>query len=616
VLKNKDIICISSIDWDFVWQGHQEIMSAFAKDGNRVLFIENTGVRAPGFKDLGRLKKRIVNWYKSIRGFKKQEENLYIYSPVILPFPYSRIARWLNRRMLIRPLKNWMHVMEFHDPIVWTFLPTGTALDIIDSIDNASLLVYYCIANFYELAGSGSAVKNAEDRLIKQSDIIFAQGKVLYDKSKLLNNNVFIFPFGVNTDVFGKANCSSVPKDIENVPKPIIGYMGGVHRHIDFGTLKFIALKHPQWSIVLVGPQQTSASELSGLKNVHILGKKEFSKLPAYVSQFDVCIIPYVKSEYTLTVYPTKLNEYHALGKPVVSVDLPEIVNFNKENDNLVYLGANHQEFLASIELALKDNNQDLANKRIISARKNSWPARIEEMSEIMEGVMAKKAHSSVDWQQRFLKLYRVARKKIFSMLLSVGLAYLIIFYTPLVWILASPLKVSGGLKKADCIVVFAGGVGESGKAGQGYEERVEYAVELYHQGYAQRLVFSSGYAYVFKEPLVMKALAVSLGVPERAIILEEEASNTYQNVTLTSSILKANNWHSAIFISSPYNMRRVSLVIKKNAGSVDAIYAPIPQSNFYIRSGKLGQQVTWVQIKALIHEYAAIAYYYLKGWI
>jgi len=68
MLKNENIICISSIDWDFIWQGHQEIMSVLAKSGNKVIFIENTGVRAPGIRDVPRIKNRIRNWFKGVKG--------------------------------------------------------------------------------------------------------------------------------------------------------------------------------------------------------------------------------------------------------------------------------------------------------------------------------------------------------------------------------------------------------------------------------------------------------------------------------------------------------------------------------------------------------------------
>ncbi|NQT00255.1 MAG: hypothetical protein HQ595_04140, partial [Candidatus Omnitrophica bacterium] len=201
MIKNQNIICISSIDWDFIWQGHQEIMSAFAKGGNRVLFIENTGVRAPNLKDITRLRKRIINWFSSVKGFRKEKENLYVFSPLILPFPYSRIARWINKYLLITPLRRWMKAAAFHEPIIWTFLPTGIALDIIDNLDRR-FLVYYCIADFYALVGDAKKVRRTENELIKKSDLVFVQGNVLKEKCQALNDKVHIFPFGVNIEAF------------------------------------------------------------------------------------------------------------------------------------------------------------------------------------------------------------------------------------------------------------------------------------------------------------------------------------------------------------------------------------------------------------------------------
>jgi len=98
-------------------------------------------------------------------------------------------------------------------------------------------------------------------------------------------------------------------------------------------------------------------------------------------------------------------------------------------------------------------------------------------------------------------------------------------------------------------IVVLAGGVGESGKAGQGYEERVGYAVELYKKGYAPRMIFSSGYSYFYNETLLMKALAIELGVPKSDIILEGKAKNTYENVVFTDEILSKEKWNKRLYI-------------------------------------------------------------------
>lgn len=622
MLKNQNIICISSIDWDFVWQGHQEIMSTFAKNNNRVLFIENTGVRTPSFKDVPRLRKRLINWFKGIKGFRKATDNLYIYSPVILPFPYFRIARWFNKRLLIGALQRWMKAAEFHDPIIWTFLPTGTALDIVNSLES-KLIVYYCIADFYELVANPGKIKKTEDELLRKSDLIFAQGEVLEFRCKALNKNVYVFPFGVNMEAFAnfKYEPKNIPEDIKGIIRPIIGYIGGIHRHIDFKLIKFLACAHPEWSIVLIGPPQTDNSGIRGLNNVILLGQKDFSSLLNYMAVFDVGIIPYQINEYTRTVFPTKLNEYHAIGLPVVSTDLPEVKNFNAENDNLVLIAATYNEFSNNISKALADKTKESGNKRKASAEKNSWSYRIEEMSVLIENRIKNKADYPVDWQEKFLRIYKMARRKAISITALFLFAYLLIFYTPLIWIIAEPLKVFQKPQIADCIVVLAGGVGESGRAGQGYEERVKYGVELYKNGFAGHIIFSSGYKYVFEEPLLMKALAVSLDVPESAIILEDKAVNTYENIKFVNKILEEKGWKSILLVSSPYHMRRLYFVARKNIPGIKVIYTPITNSLFYKHGVNLYgsqdyKQATWQQISAIIHEYLGILYYKWKNFI
>jgi len=624
MLKDQNLICLSSIDWDFVWQGHQEIMSNLAKNGNKVLFIENTGIRPPRFKDIRRLKKRIINWIRSIRGFRMEMENLYIYSPLILPFPYSKIARWFNRRIFIRPIKNWMKIMEFHNPIIWTFLPTGTALDIIDNIDH-KLLVYYCIADFYELVGNYKKVKRTEDELIRRADLIFAQGKALQEKCSQLNKNVYIFPFGVSMATFEdfRKSCSTdIPVDIKEIKKPIIGYIGGIHKHIDFDLLKTIAEKHPEWSLVLVGPLQVDTNKLNNLKNVFLLGKKDFNKLPYYINKFDVCIVPYLKTKYTSTVYPTKLNEYHALGKRVVSTDLAEVINFNSEFGNLILIAKTPDEFMDCISLALKERDGSLTDKRISSACRNDWTQRIEEMSSLIDMAVNDKSKTSLNWREDFLRLYRLARRRTIKLTFIILAAYSLLFYTPLVWFLASPLRFRQVPVKADCILVFAGGVGESGRAGQGYQERVKSAVELYKQGFANNIIFSSGDMHIFKEPQVMKALAISLGIPEDAIILEDQARSTYQNVKFSNDILLSRGWNRILLVSSPYHMKRTSLVFNKVNSAIKVTYIPMTNSSFYahperdVYGKRIWKRINLVQIKGLLHEYLGIVYYWLRGWV
>src|SRR6185295_10891124 len=142
-------------------------------------------------------------------------------------------------------------------------------------------------------------------------------------------------------------------------------------------------------------------------------------------------------------------------------------------------------------------------------------------------------------WQESLRRMYRDARQRAFRLVGIALVSCALFFYTPLVWWLAAPLNLAQAPRPADAIVVFAGGVGESGAAGQGYEERVQQAVELYRAGYAKHLVFSSGFVYRYAEPFVMRALAVELGVPPGDIVLETRARNTRENVVNTREILQ-----------------------------------------------------------------------------
>jgi len=166
--------------------------------------------------------------------------------------------------------------------------------------------------------------------------------------------------------------------------------------------------------------------------------------------------------------------------------------------------------------------------------------------------------------------------------------------------------------RPADAIVAFAGGVGESGKAGGGYQERVKQAVSLYQTGKSTHLVFSSGYVFAFREAEVMKTLAVSLGVPASAIILEAKAANTYENVVFVREILSRYNWRSILLVSSPYHMRRALLTWRKVAPEITVVPNPVPHSQFY--SHGLGASLE--QIRGILHEYLAIVAYWWKGRI
>lgn len=407
MFSGRDVILISSIEWDFNWQGHQEIATRLARAGNRVLYVENMGVRAPGLRDARRVAQRFSHWAGSLLdgGVRQVAPDLYVCSPLIMPPFGGRLRHQFNRRFLLPMLLRVVRNLDFDPSVVWTFLPTDTVASFVRMIRGPrGVVVYYCIADFAELTPNREDILRSEREIIGLSDIIFAQGPHLAEHCALPGKRPEIFPFGVNIDRFshdgrapahtnGSANGNgSAPSPLKSLPRPVIGYVGGIHKFFDVEMLTAMARARPAWSFVLVGPLQTPPRELRRLPNVHLAGRKPHEELPDYIRGFDVGIVPYHFNAYTATVVPTKINEYLAMGKPVVSTDLPEVSNFNGRHGVIITSPNRAKEFVASIERALLTSGEEsvITRRREVAAL-NDWEARYERMSLIIERELRRK---------------------------------------------------------------------------------------------------------------------------------------------------------------------------------------------------------------------------------
>jgi uncharacterized SAM-binding protein YcdF (DUF218 family)/glycosyltransferase involved in cell wall biosynthesis len=608
-----DVVCISSIDWDFIWQGHQEIMSTLAARGHRVLFVENTGVRAPQMRDLPRVRQRIRNWWRGTKGFRRERPNLFVYSPIVLPLPYSRIARWINRLFMIGALRRWMRATGAYRPIVWTFLPTPLALDLIHALD-PQLTVYYCIDDLASSSPGARRIVSSEQRLFREADLVFVTSEKLRQRAAASAKRVHLFPFGVSFDRFDavRTDSAAVPGDLAALKRPVVGYVGGLHQWVDQELVAGVADRLPDLSFALVGPAQSDLTTLERCENIHLLGARTHDELPRYVKGFDVGVVPYKIAEYTANVYPTKLNEYLVMGIPVVATDLPEIERFNREHGQIVSVAADAQTFADAIRRALADSTPEERARRVSVAHANSWDHRIAAMQALIDEASERRSQTDQRWDAALKRVYRRARGRAIAVALAVGLLYLAIFQTNTLWWAAAPLSIADAPRQADAIVVFAGGVGESGRAGGGAQERLKQAIDLYRGGYASRLVLSSGFVYSFREAEVMRALAIDQGVPASMIVLEQRATNTYENVRFVDAILRDHGWRSILLVTSPYHMRRALLVWHKQAPEVTVIPTPPAETQFYAH----GRGATVDQVRGILQEYLAIAAYWRRGWL
>ena len=397
MLTGRDIIYISSIEWNFLWQQNQEIAVRLARAGNRVLYIENTGVRAPGLGDAGRVFARLKGWIGKLRsqGVREVAPNLYVCSPLVLPPFGSGFLKLVNQRILLPFIRRVARRLKMKDVVLWTYLPTDTVLDIIKLLRSPrSATIYYCLADFPELTPDSDLIVQSERELVQQSDVVFANCTQIAERLSAWKDRVEVFPPGVNLEAFPIVEGSSdgPVEEWPSLPRPIIGYIGGLHRHVDFNLIAEMAEARPEWSWVLVGPLQASAERLEGHKNIYLEGPKLHEELAKHVRSFDVCIVPYLQSAYTETVVPVKINEYLAAGKPVVSTDLPTVLEFNQRHHVLITTENKPDDFLKGIEDALRlpIDSATKAHRREVASLCD-WNVELEAMSNLIEDKLLQK---------------------------------------------------------------------------------------------------------------------------------------------------------------------------------------------------------------------------------
>lgn len=228
-----------------------------------------------------------------------------------------------------------------------------------------------------------------EPELIALNDICVANSTFLAEYCAKYNPNSYYVGQGCDFDVFVKASKNEVPVDLTTLNRPLIGYVGALQSiRLDIEIIEFIAKSRPEWSIVLVGPEDDvfKSSSLHELSNVIFTGIKPISQLPGYIASFDVCINPQLVNEVTIGNYPRKIDEYLAMGKPVVATETKAMETFESE----VFLAKNKEDYIRLIEKALNENSPTLENKRINFALEHTWENSVSLIYQAVHSVQQK----------------------------------------------------------------------------------------------------------------------------------------------------------------------------------------------------------------------------------
>ena len=241
------------------------------------------------------------------------------------------------------------------------------------------LYIYYSRDNMIAVDWWKRQGIRIEAALIQKSDIAVANSVYLARYLKKFNPHSYYVGQGCDVSAFDINLINTVPEDIRNIHKPIIGYIGVLYTlRLDIEIITYLAKSRPDWSIVLIGPEDEGFknSELHHVPNVHFLGSKKPDDLPMYLAQCDVAINPQILNEVTIGNYPRKIDEYLSMGKPVVATKTEAMQVF----EDFTYLATTKEEYLILVDRALKENSPELAKAREEFARSHTWEANANEI--------------------------------------------------------------------------------------------------------------------------------------------------------------------------------------------------------------------------------------------
>ena len=378
-LRGRDIVCVGFADWQGgFWTNQQHLMSRLAVH-NRVLFVESLGLRRPQIAagDARRVARRIRGAIEGTR----VHDRVHVLSPLVLPLHGNSWVRALNRRLLTLSVSRAARRVGIRRPILWAYVPQAEVL--IDSLDPA-LVIYHCVDDIAAQKGvDATPFREAEQRFASRADLVIASSSTLADRMREDSGNVLEAPNVADTALFSTA-LQSGPIDpaLAELPEPRLLFVGAITAtKLDLGLLAELARIRPDWSLALVGSvglgdPSTDISSLAALPNVHMLGPRRQSELPAVLRGADVGLIPYLASPLTASIFPMKVYEYLAAGLPVVSTPLPALSEVSG-----IDVAGNASEMAARIDAALSEDDPGLRMERSRAAAGHSWESRLEQLN-------------------------------------------------------------------------------------------------------------------------------------------------------------------------------------------------------------------------------------------
>jgi len=373
-LHGQNIICFAK-DWNEDPTSCNHVLNELSKN-NKVLWLNSISTRTPNFSS-GRDVRKIIRKVKDfLSGPQQKSENLWVYTPIVLPFPKSKFSTYINLWILRLTFHVLIKKLKLSHFILWTFVPTSEPY--CQSL-GGDWIIYYCTDSFSNFTSVDTElISNMIRNQARKADVVFATSNLLVEELREFNPNTHLASHGVNYEQFSRAlfEETEVPAELASLPKPVLGYYGLIEDWMDQNLLVYLAERHPDWSIALIGKSCVDTSILEAHPNIHLLGRKPHSLLPNYCKGFSVGLIPHHVNELTKHMNPIKLREYLCAGLPIVSTDLPEVHYYGEH----CKVAESYEEFERAIQMILHTDTPELRRKRSESMKEEGWGGKVEKI--------------------------------------------------------------------------------------------------------------------------------------------------------------------------------------------------------------------------------------------
>lgn len=360
-----DLVCLSHLRWDFVYQRPQHLLSRCAKE-RRVFFIEEP----------------IFDAESARLDMSRRADNLMVVVPH-LPAGLDEEAVDAILQKMLAALFVEHAVSEY---VLWYYTPMAVSWT---SHLEPLAIVYDCMDELSAFKDAPRRMKQQEAELFDRANLVFTGGQSLYEAKRDQHPHVYALPSSIDAAHFARARgIKEDPADQATIPSPRLGFFGVIDERLDIELLAGVAAARPDWHLVMIGPiVKVDSQLLPRSSNIHYLGSKSYKDLPAYIARWDVALLPFARNESTRYISPTKTPEYLAAGRPVVSTSIRDVVRPYGQQ-RLVRIADTVTDFVAAVEAAMTEEAAERVRRVDAFLAHNSWDRTWARMRQLIANVI------------------------------------------------------------------------------------------------------------------------------------------------------------------------------------------------------------------------------------